>query len=59
MMTSSVAGIDPHQDSFTVGVVDPNGVEVVHETFPNAAATYCSAIELLTGNGVDQVGIEG
>ncbi len=25
-MTAPVAGIDPHQDTYTIGVVDPNGV---------------------------------
>jgi hypothetical protein len=38
MMTSPVAGIDPHQDSFTVGIVDANGVELACESFPNTAA---------------------
>jgi hypothetical protein len=28
MMTAPVGGIDPHQSSFTVGVVDINGVEL-------------------------------
>ena len=35
MMTVSVGCIDPHQDQFTVGIVDLNGVEITHETFPN------------------------
>ena len=35
MMTGPVGGIDPHQHQFTVGVVDPNGVEIAHRTFPN------------------------
>jgi len=34
MMTSPVAGIDPHQDSYTIGIVDPNGVELTHESRP-------------------------
>ena len=37
-MTSPVGGIDPRQDTFTVGIVDPNGVEVTHDTFANTAA---------------------
>jgi len=59
MMTSSVAGIDPHQDSFTVGIVDANGVELSHETFPTTAVGYLAAIELLTERDVEMVGIEG
>lgn len=35
MMTSPVAGIDPHQDTYTIGIVDPNGVELTHQTFPS------------------------
>ncbi len=59
MMTSPVAGIDPHQDSYTVGIVDANGVELTHGTFPTSAAGYLDGIELLTAHRVDQVGIEG
>ena len=33
-MTAPIAGIDPHQAQFTVGIVDANGVEVVHDSFP-------------------------
>lgn len=59
MMTAPVGGIDPHQDSYTVGVVDTNGVELAHESFPASAAGYVAGIELLTGHGVELVGIEG
>jgi len=59
MMTSPVAGIDPHQDTFTVGIVTANGVEVTHATFPNSAAGFVDAIKLLTAHGVSQVGVEG
>lgn len=59
MMTAPVAGIDPHQDTFTVGIIDPNGVELIHETFPTSAAGYVDAIELLTVHRVEQVGVEG
>ncbi len=59
MMTSPVAGIDPHQDSYTIGIVNPNGVELAHETFPTSASGYLDGIELLTTHGVEQVGIEG
>lgn len=58
-MPSSVAGIDPHQDSYTVGIADPNGVELTHQTFPTSAAGYVDGIELLTAHGVEVVGIEG
>ena len=59
MMTAPVAGIDPHQDSYTVGIVDANGVELTHETFPTTAAGYLDGMELLNTHGVAQVGIEG
>ncbi len=59
MMAPPVAGIDPHQDSFSVGIIDANGVELTHETFPNTAAGYVAAVELLTAHGVVRVGIEG
>lgn len=59
MMTPPVAGIDPHQDTFTLGIVDHNGVELSHDTFANSAAGYLSAIDMLTTNRVAQVGVEG
>lgn len=59
MMTAPVGGIDPHQDSYTVGVVDASGVELTHDTFPTTAAGYLDGIELLRSRGVNQVGIEG
>ncbi len=58
-MTSAVGGIDPHQDTFTVGIVDANGVEMTHEAFDNTAAGYASAIDLLDAHGVGRVGVEG
>ena len=58
-MTEPVGGIDPHQDTFTVGIVDPHGAELVHDTFPNTAAGYGEAIDLLDAHGVGQVGVEG
>jgi len=58
-MASSVAGIDPHQDSITVGIVDANGVEIAHRTFPASAAGYLDAIELLHAQSVELVGVEG
>jgi hypothetical protein len=59
MMSSTVAGIDPHQDTFTVAVIDPNGVETVHDTFDNSSCGYVAAIELLNTQGVARVGVEG
>jgi transposase len=59
MMSSPVAGIDPHQASFTVAVVNPNGVEIAHDTFDNSSAGYLAAVELLSSYGVEQVGVEG
>lgn len=58
-MTSAVGGIDPHQDTFTVGAVAANGVEIVHETFANTADGYGEAIDLLDRHGVELVGVEG
>jgi len=59
MMTAPVAGIDPHQDLFTVGIVDANGVEITHETFANTAGGFVAAIDVLTDHGVELVGVEG
>jgi transposase len=59
MMTAPIGGIDPHQDSYTIGIVDVNGVELAHDSFPANAAGYVAGIELLTAHGVEQVGIEG
>ncbi len=58
-MASVVAGIDPHQDNFTVGIVDSVGVEITRASFDNNAPGYVAAIELLTNHEVSQVGIEG
>ncbi|WP_423920760.1 IS110 family transposase [Candidatus Poriferisodalis sp.] len=58
-MTSPIGGIDPHQDTFTAGIVDPHGVEVTHETFANTAAGFGEAIDLLDAHGVKRVGVEG
>lgn len=58
-MPAPVAGIDPHQHQFTVGIVDPNGVELNHKSFTNNAAGYTAAIDLLRASGVELVGIEG
>ena len=59
MVAASLAGMDSHQDQFTVGIVDSNGVEIVHETFPNTAAGFLDAIDLLTTHRVGLVGVEG
>ncbi len=58
-MTEKTAGIDPHQNSFTIGIVDSNGVEQSIETFPNNAEGYVQAVDTLTTAGVEHVGIEG
>jgi transposase len=59
MMTSPVAGIDPHQATVTLGIVDRNGVGIMSDTFDNTGAGFVLAIELLTTHGVEQVGVEG
>lgn len=58
-MTAPVAGIDPHQDSFTVGIIDPTGVQLHVETFTNSACGYVAAIDVLNAHSVNQVGVEG
>jgi hypothetical protein len=58
-MTTPVAGIDPHQTQFSVGVVDSTGVELAHASFPNSAQGFIDVIDLLVTHSVDQVGIEG
>lgn len=58
-MSGAVAGIDPHQDTFTVGIIDHNGIELATETFANRAAGYLDATDLLTTHRVEQVGVEG
>lgn len=58
-MTEPVAGIDPHQQTFTIGIVDEHGVEVGVETFANSGAGYAEAIDLLNAHGVELVGVEG
>jgi transposase len=59
MMSLPVGGIDPHQDTFTVAVVDANGVEITHDTFDNTSSGYLAAIELLSSHRVERVGVEG
>jgi len=59
MMSSPIGGVDPHQSSFTVAVVDANGVEITHASFANTGAGYVSAIELLSEHDVSVVGVEG
>ncbi len=58
-MASVVAGIDPHDLSFTIGLVDSNQVEVCVESFANSAVGYVAAAELLTAHSVELVGVEG
>jgi hypothetical protein len=58
MMAPPVAGIDPHQEGFTGGVVDANGVELAHASFDNCAAGFADAIDMLRSHRVAQVGVE-
>lgn len=58
-MPATIAGIDPHQDQFTVGVVDGNGVELALATFPNSGVGYGDAIALLATHQVSLIGVEG
>ncbi|MGH9272505.1 MAG: transposase [Ilumatobacteraceae bacterium] len=58
-MSSPVAGIDPHQHTYTIGVIDANGVELAHGVFAASAVGYVEGIELLNAHAVQLVGIEG
>ncbi len=58
MMAPPVAGIDPHQDGFTVGVIDANGVELAHAGFDNRAAGFADAVCMLRAHCVGMVGVE-
>ena len=58
-MTVATAGIDPHQATFTVGIIDHHGVETAHQSFPNSATGFIDSIELLTTHSVNVVGVEG
>jgi hypothetical protein len=58
-MPSALAGIDPHQDSISVGIIESNGVEVAHQTFPKTSVGYLATIGFLHQHGVEQVGVEG
>ena len=56
-MKVAVAGIDPHQDSFTIGIVDEHGIEIADASFDNDASGYVDAIDLMTTHGVERVGV--
>jgi transposase len=58
-MTTITAGIDPHRDSFTIGIVDHIGLEVDVATFDNCTTGYAQAIEWLHRHDVTLVGVEG
>ena len=58
-MTSPAGGIDPHQDTFTFGVVDCHGVEIAHDTFDNTAVGYGETTDLLDAHSVGRLGVEG
>ena len=58
-MSFPVGGIDPRQGTFTVGVVDGHGVEIVREAFANTAAGYGAAIGLLNARRAERVGQVG
>lgn len=58
-MSLNIAGIDPHQANFTVGIVDSNGIEICHDFFDNTGEGYAKAIDLLIVHSVNTVGVEG
>jgi len=59
IMTAHIGGIDPHQNTFTVGIIDQHGIEIGHETFDNTARGYVEAADLLNTHSVQLVGVEG
>lgn len=58
-MTAHLAGIDPHQNNFTMGIIDEHGIEICIETFDNNATGFVEAIDLLNAHGIELVGVEG
>jgi len=57
-VTPNTAGVDAHQDTITVGIVNPNGLEIIDESFDNTGGGYLEAAELLSANNVEIVGVE-
>ena len=57
-MTANTAGIDAHQNTITVAVIDPTGQQVAVESFDNKIDGYCQAAELLSTHSVHLVGVE-
>jgi hypothetical protein len=55
----TVAGCDPHRETFTVAVIDAVSVEVEVRSFPSTSAGFDDAIAMLDGDGVARVGVEG
>lgn len=51
--------LDPHEDSYTISVVDANGVELARAVFPTSAVGYLAGVELVNAHGVSLVAIEG
>ncbi len=58
-MTTVVAGVDTHLDTFTVAVCDHNGTPVDDATFPNDVVGYNEAVVFSEACGVDVWAIEG
>lgn len=58
-MPAITAGIDPHQDNCTIGIVNEHGVELDVAVFANTGAGHAAALDFLEGHGVEQVAIEG
>ena len=57
-MAPNTAGIDAHQNTITIAVIDPTGQQVVVESFDNKISGYCQTAELLTTHRVQVVGVE-
>ncbi len=59
MQTLPVMGVDPHLDSVTGAVVDPNGGQLAVLTVANAENGWSELVELCIRHGVVTVGVEG
>ena len=55
----SVAGCDPHRETFTVAVVDAVGVEIATGSFPANPCGFDDAVEMLRGHDISRIGVEG
>lgn len=58
-MSTVVAGVDTHLDTFTVAVCDRNGAQIDDATFSNSVDGFAAACRFADRHGVDVWAIEG